>query len=174
MTTISGGSWTGILGEGMNYLIIREVTDDDMEDVANLFTEELMHHIDLLPERFQLANPIITSAWYRDVLGNPDKQLFVAEVDGKIVGLLLLQLKRSPDDPIFKPRLYASVEEVAVTKRFRGQGIGRRLMDHALDWADEHGADEIELEVWEENRGSIALYEKLGYEVIRRKMRIVL
>ena len=158
----------------MNDLILREAIDDDMERVADLFTEELMHHIDLLPKRFQLANPIITSAWYDDVLGNPDKQLHVAELDGMVVGLLLLLLKRSPDDPILKPRFFATVEEVAVTKRFRGQGIGRRLMNHALDWANERGADEIELEVWERNHGAIALYEKLGYEVIRRKMRIVL
>ncbi len=145
-----------------------------MESVGDLFTEELSHHIDMVPERFQLADPIITSDWYLELLGNPTKSLFTAEMDGRVVGLLLISLNRSLDDPIFKPRIYTSVVEVAVTKQFRGKGIGRCLMNQARDWANEQGADEIELEVWEQNEGAIALYKKLGYEVIRRKMRLTL
>ena len=158
----------------MKNLIIREATDDDFEKIAGIFAEELDHHITLLPERFQLADPIITSAWYHNLINNPGKLLFVADLGGNVVGLLLLELKSSPDDPIFKPRVYASVEEVAVCERFRRQGIGRRLMDHALEWAIQLEADEIELEVWEGNLGAIALYQMLGYEVVRRKMRIIL
>ena len=157
-----------------NDLIIRDMAEDDMETVAEIFTEELFHHTELLPERFQLADPIFNSGWYMDVLSNPKMPLIVAELNSTVVGVLLLKLNRSPDDPIFTPRLYVTVEEVAVAERFRGQGIGRRLMDYALQWAIDQGADEIELDVWEKNEGAIALYEKLGYEVVRRKMRIVL
>ena len=158
----------------MNNLIIRVATDDDIEKISGIFTEELEHHINMLPERFQFADRIFTSAWYHNLIKNPEKLLFVADLGGNLVGLLLLKLKRSPDDPILKPRVFARVEELAVSERFRRQGIGQRLMDHALEWAIQREADEIELAVWEGNPGAIALYQKLGFEADRRKMRIIL
>lgn len=45
----------------------------------------------------------------------------------------------------------------------RGRGLGRRLLETAVDWAREHGAWRIEL--WSDTRFEDAhrLYERLGY-----------
>lgn len=45
----------------------------------------------------------------------------------------------------------------------RGRGLGRRLLETAVDWAREHGAWRIEL--WSDTRFADAhrLYERLGY-----------
>ena len=144
----------------MNGLIIRGATINDMELCAELFSEELAYHVNLLPELFQLAYPIFPSPWFQDVLDNDCKTLFVAELEGKVVGLILVELKNSPDDPVYRPRLIASVEELVVSEQYRHQGFGRRLMDHAREWAFEKKAEEIHLEVWEQNRAAIALYSE--------------
>jgi RimJ/RimL family protein N-acetyltransferase len=48
--------------------------------------------------------------------------------------------------------------------RFRGQGIGRRLMQRTLGAALEFGLTRIELTVRETNVNAIALYKKFGFE----------
>ena len=153
---------------------IREATKADFDGVGKVFAEELEHHIDLLPGRFQMADPIMTSKWYDELLFNPDKTLLVAEMGEKIAGLVLIQLKRSSDNPIYRPRRFADIDELAVAKRYRGQGIGRALMDAAHKFIRSQGIDEVELDVWERNSGAIAFYEKLGYAKLRRKMQFIL
>jgi ribosomal protein S18 acetylase RimI-like enzyme len=122
---------------------------------------------------FNLADPIMTHEWYDDQLTGPDQALFVAELE-EIVGLLQVEIRTNPADPIFKTRRYAYVVDLAVAEGLQGQGIGRLLMDRAREWATEQGASEIELQVWELNTRAIRFYDKLGYETRRRTMRLAL
>ena len=46
---------------------------------------------------------------------------------------------------------------------FRGQGIGRRLIERTLDAARAFGLTRVELTVREDNPGAIALYQKVGF-----------
>jgi ribosomal protein S18 acetylase RimI-like enzyme len=78
------------------------------------------------------------------------------------------------DDPIYRPRRFAYIDELSVAKRYRGQGLGRALMDAAHKFVLSQGIDEVELDVWERNAGAIAFYEKLGYAKLRLKMQFVL
>jgi len=76
----------------------------------------------------------------------------------------------SPEDPIFRRRWCVYVDEIAMTRSYQGQGIGRRLMERADQWAVEQGVNEVWLDVWEANEGAITFYERLGYETVRRRM----
>jgi len=55
----------------------------------------------------------------------------------------------------------------------RGGGLGRRLMQAAIDAARAQGMERIELEVFASNARAIALYESLGFvrEGLRRRSR---
>jgi RimJ/RimL family protein N-acetyltransferase len=47
----------------------------------------------------------------------------------------------------------------------RGRGIGRALLDDAIDWArTEPSVHKIALEVWPHNEAAIALYRRCGFE----------
>ena len=52
----------------------------------------------------------------------------------------------------------------------RRQGIGSALMRQAEAWARAHGADEVELGVWEFSDEALAFYSALGYVTSRRTM----
>ena len=52
----------------------------------------------------------------------------------------------------------------------RGKGIGRALMIHAQRWAEELGASEIELTVYEFNQAAVSFYHSLGYAPSSRRM----
>ena len=54
---------------------------------------------------------------------------------------------------------------IGLLPQFRGKGIGRRLMQQAIDGAFAFGLTRIELTVRETNVSAIVLYKSLGFEV---------
>lgn len=55
------------------------------------------------------------------------------------------------------------LEDLFVEEHARGAGVGRALVDAALDAARARGAARIELDTNETNTGAIALYERAGF-----------
>ena len=61
---------------------------------------------------------------------------------------------------------------INVDKSARGYGIGRQLMTITHEWITAQGVKEVELFVWEGNPNAIRFYEKLGYQTVRREMKL--
>jgi len=153
---------------------IRFAKETDFEQVGKIFSEENRFHAELVPEIIQVADPIMTPEWFDEVLKDPKKNIFVAENENRLLGLALVMLQSSIDDPIFKLRKYVHIGDISVLKEFQSLGIGRLLMEKIRQWTDEQGIKEIELQVWERNDKAIGFYEKLGYHKWRRTMRLTL
>jgi RimJ/RimL family protein N-acetyltransferase len=60
---------------------------------------------------------------------------------------------------------HCGVLGMGLLPRFRGQGLGRRLITRTLQAASSFGLTRVELTVREDNRNAIALYEKVGFVV---------
>jgi ribosomal protein S18 acetylase RimI-like enzyme len=58
---------------------------------------------------------------------------------------------------------HCGVLGMGLLPRFRGQGLGRRLITRTLQAARACGLTRVELSVREDNRNAIALYEKVGF-----------
>jgi len=151
---------------------IRLATLADFASVGKIFAEENQFHADLVPEIIQVADPIMTHEWYHEVLNNPSKKLFVAEIGDDIVGVVLFETRTNIDDTILAARKYIHINDISVAESHRGQGIGRFLMEKIRQWTQEQGISEIELQVWERNKSAIGFYERLGYQPWRRTMRL--
>jgi RimJ/RimL family protein N-acetyltransferase len=80
--------------------------------------------------------------------------LFVAEIDGELVGMLGMHL----------PRYQVADLGMNVKDGFRGQGVGSALVEAAIAWARAAGAHKIALQHWPHNTAARALYEKYGFE----------
>jgi L-phenylalanine/L-methionine N-acetyltransferase len=84
----------------------------------------------------------------------------VAEVEGKVVGQLGLQVCQSPR------RRHVGEIGMGVSEEYQGQGIGSALLRAALDMADNWlNIRRMELTVYSSNEAAIALYERFGFEV---------
>ena len=81
---------------------------------------------------------------------------FLVENEGKICGYACL---------IEIPNAEVTVANIAVDAPFRGQGIGKMLMDAMHERAYAIHAEESFLEVRVGNVAAIALYKKYGYEI---------
>jgi len=88
----------------------------------------------------------------------PHAAVYVAEDEGHIVGRLSIARDQHPAS-------YHVADlglMVAVTHRRRG--IGRALLDAAVEWARESGVQKLELHVFPHNEPAIRLYETYGFE----------
>lgn len=83
----------------------------------------------------------------------------VAELDGRVVGQLGLQVCQNPR------RRHVAELGMGVSEPFQGQGIGSALLRAALDMADNWlNIRRVELTVYTSNDAAIALYERFGFE----------
>lgn len=57
---------------------------------------------------------------------------------------------------------------IAVRKNFRGQGLGRELLNQAIQLLIGEGKSLVRLEVRPDNQAAIRLYESLGFRMIGR------
>ncbi|HTX92209.1 MAG TPA: ribosomal protein S18-alanine N-acetyltransferase [Anaerolineales bacterium] len=123
-------------------LVIRRMT---LEDVP------VVHAIDSLS--FSLPWP--ERSFRFELTGNPVSRGWVAEVDGRIAAMLVLWF--IVDE--------AHIATIAVHPDFRRQGIGERILLHALRAAQAEGARRAFLEVRAGNSAAQAMYKKYGFEV---------
>jgi GNAT superfamily N-acetyltransferase len=89
----------------------------------------------------------------------PDQEAFVAEADGAIVGLCHVQGVR-----MLISDGYAEIQALVVSKASQGQGIGKRLVTHACEWAFARGYERVRLRSNVVRIEAHAFYEHLGFE----------
>lgn len=61
------------------------------------------------------------------------------------------------------------ITSVSVQAEFSGRGIAAKLIDACLEQADSASIATISLEVSEENRPAISLYEKFGFQITEKR-----
>jgi GNAT superfamily N-acetyltransferase len=92
-----------------------------------------------------------------------DGTVFVAEIDGAVVGFVCVWAKVPPEEPDEAPVLYGFVSDLVVLARCRGRGIGRALLRRAEGYARDHGAVTLRIGVVAQNRNARRLYEQEGF-----------
>jgi ribosomal protein S18 acetylase RimI-like enzyme len=99
-----------------------------------------------------------TFAYYRNILDGG--HIHVVALDGETLAgwCDILPL-------LGQMRAHAGVLGIAVSAAWRGQGVGRRLIEAALARADERGLARVELTVHAENVAGQALYRSVGFEL---------
>jgi ribosomal protein S18 acetylase RimI-like enzyme len=91
---------------------------------------------------------------------HPAQHIFLAYESGLPVGIAVCFRGFST----FRARPLLNVHDLAVLPAYRGQGIGRRLLERVMAKARDLGCCAVTLEVGEHNVVAQALYRDVGFE----------
>lgn len=97
--------------------------------------------------------------WVMEWKAADNSEVFAAIEDNRILGVCFVNLYGFDSEK----GTVLWLREVAVDPSYQRKGIGRALMNHALQWGIENGARRSFLACDSDNRNAIALYESLGY-----------
>jgi ribosomal protein S18 acetylase RimI-like enzyme len=126
-------------------------------EIASEATDELRDALShLLPQLSSSPPPTLDEL--RLITDNPESVLFVARLEGRIVGSLTLIFYRIPTG------LKAWIEDVVVDESARGHGIGELLNRAALDEARRRGAKAVSLTSRPSREAANRLYQRIGFE----------
>jgi ribosomal protein S18 acetylase RimI-like enzyme len=132
---------------------IRRATPGDAEAVA-----QLLHDFQL---EFDEASPGVEflADRYADLIRNREMTVLLAgdRPDG------FAQIRYRPWVYSAGPHAHSYLEELYVVPGLRGRGIGRALLDTALETARAEGATHMELGTSEDDAAARALYESVGF-----------
>lgn len=95
----------------------------------------------------------------RRLIDTKASDFLLATLDSQTVGCLQISWRLST----WHGEPYAYLEDVYVVPHMRGRGIGRQMLLAASARAEVYGADQIMLDVRNENHAAQRLYENLGF-----------
>ncbi len=152
---------------------IRQPTRRDANAVVELLAEMLQDmdsYSDLeLNEVDQVRAQILER--FRGSLEKDDHAFLVApmaEEGDELVGIVEASVVSPP--AVFRPRPLIHIHSLYVQPRWRRQGIGRSLLEEALEWGRARGCAEADLSVLASNPAR-QVYERLGLQVFELEMR---
>ena len=99
--------------------------------------------------------------------------VFVAEVDGEVVGFICSDSRWISD---FAKEEVGAIHELVVLPEYRRMGVARQLMEKALEHLRERGRSVVELWVGVKNRSAMRFYESMGFQardVVGKWLRMV-
>lgn len=97
-------------------------------------------------------------------LQQPDSSFFFIYTDDQLAGYLKVNVDQAQTEAISENAL--EIERIYVDKAFKGQGLGKALIEKAITIATEKGKSAVWLGVWEKNQPAIGFYQKQGFQQV--------
>ncbi|GIP20818.1 GNAT family N-acetyltransferase [Paenibacillus sp. J22TS3] len=94
-------------------------------------------------------------------LSNSSSQFFFAYVNDELAGYLKINTDDAQSEDMGDESL--EIERIYIKYEFQRDGLGKYLLNKAIDMAREHHKKKVWLGVWEKNENAIAFYNKMGF-----------
>lgn len=154
--------------EAKARIILREAMPEDLPAILHLLADDPLGKY-----REQAieggAVPAHSRAAFDAIAADPRNQLIVLEVDGAVAGCL--QLTFIPG-LTYKGRERALIEAVRVSHAMRGRGLGKAIINHAIDRARGRGCALVQLTTDKRRAEAQAFYSALGFAASHEGMKL--
>jgi GNAT superfamily N-acetyltransferase len=145
-------------------VIVRPCRTEDAAAINRLLLYLDEFHAAARPDMFQVPSGDPRGRGFiDDIVADPEQALILAECDGDVVGLIQVALRSAPDLPASRTRRFAMIDAAVVAPDAQNKGIGKRLLEAAIAWAEQHGVFEQQIAVHEFNEPARNLYRGAGF-----------
>ena len=114
------------------------------------------------PENMQTyLDKAFTLKQLEEELNNPLSTFFFLYADEELAGYLKVNVEEAQSEEMGSEAL--EIERIYIRKAYQQSGLGRHLLEKAIQTAKAHQKTLIWLGVWEMNEGAIAFYKRNGF-----------
>lgn len=138
------------------------------EQVKDLFCE-LQEYIESLDEEgYNIVGEDFRELYFKETMEEIRKyqgKMFLYKEDGKIVGLVIGIINNEEIDCYnFKAPKRGRITDLVVNKKYKGKGIGKKLLHYMEDYLKSNGCKDTLIGVFSFNITAIDFYKSVGYK----------
>lgn len=152
----------------MTDLILREATAADIPAISHLATESFVAKFGHLYSAGNL-NAFLTESLSEPAiateLANPARLYRLAEAGGRLVGYCKIGLTCGFPEHA-RGQNVMELKQLYTASDATGMGIGKALMDWAMEQFAARKADEVQISVYAYNDGAQRFYQRYGFEKV--------
>jgi len=154
-------------------MTIRKATKSDILRIMKLLHQvNMVHHV-LRPDLFKPYTSKYNEQELIAMLNKDDKPIFVYD-DGEVQGYAFCQLTEVKDNQLLVDTKSLYIDDICVDEQARGKHVGKALYEYVHDFAQTIGCHNITLNVWEGNDPAFNFYKKMGMQVQKTTMEVIL
>ena len=146
---------------------LRRAGVDDMKELRDVSIETFVATFGT-QNRAGDIDQYVTESFSPEVLtvqlNDPDTVFYLAETDDRVAGYAKLNVGAAQTEPRGGDAL--EVQRIYVRGQFKRHGLGRLMIERAIDEAASRGLSRVWLGVWEHNGDALQFYRSLGFEVV--------
>lgn len=148
--------------------IFRPATIEDLPEIVRMLADDFLGS---QRERYEEPLPESYLKAFAEIDSSPNNELIVAEIDGEVIGTM--QLTFIPNIA-FQGGKRMLIESVRVDSKLRGQGIGKKFMEFAINRAKEKDCLFVQLTTAADRTDAHRFYKDLGFTASHVGMKLKL
>ena len=141
---------------------IRLAAAGDIPGMIDLLLQVGEVHHKIRPDLFRAGAQKYDEAALQELLKDPDRPIFAAVEDAKLLGYCFCIVERTENNPVLMDQKSLYIDDLCVDENCRGKHVGGALYDYACAYARSIGCDTITLNVWCGNDSAMKFYERRG------------
>ena len=142
--------------------MIQLATKADRAAVNEIARQVHALHVEWRPDLYCMVEELYPQERFDEVVAR--RQLYVAKIEGNVVGYALLITRDSSHNGMI-PRRVMEIQEFAVHEAATGHGIGTEMMADIRALAKAFRCSSLKLGVYPQNDGAIRFYERNGFMI---------
>lgn len=154
--------------------MIRLATEKDIPKLGDLLRQVCLVHHKGRPDIFNVGRKY-SDAQLVELLKDTTRPILVAVDEADAVqGYCFCVYQQHVGDSVLTDIKTLYIDDLCVDEAIRGQGIGRKLYEAAVNLAKETGCYNVTLNVWSCNPSALKFYESLGMKPQKIGMETIL
>ena len=142
--------------------MIQLATKADRASVNEIARQVHALHVEWRPDLYCMVEELYPQDRFDEVVAR--RQLYVAKIEGNVVGYTLLITRDSNHNGMI-PRRIMEIQEFAVHEAATGHGIGTEMMADIRALVKAFRCNNLKLSVYPQNDGAIRFYERNGFMI---------
>lgn len=143
--------------------MIRKAENKDIKDVLRLLVQVNDVHAEVRPDLFIKGHTKYTATELEGIFTHPATPVFVdVDKEGRVLGYCFCVLQDNTSSRHLQRIRTLYIDDLCIDETARGKGVGRRLYEHAKEYARRQGCHNLTLNVWDGNETAMGFYRRMG------------